>query len=83
MGGSGRLNEIGVDPEVREAKLALLPKGIGVAKWIEHRVGEHLSVEPDPVAFNNQIVSIVGDLSEEPQEPQAKRRKVGKQPIEG
>lgn len=67
MGGSGRLNTVVVDPSVKQAKLDLLPnKSIGLSHWIQRRVATSLTVKPDPVAPDNQIVSIASESQDLP-----------------
>lgn len=55
------MNTVVVDPSVRQAKIALLPQGVGIASWIERRASTSLAVEPDPSAPDNQIVFVVNE----------------------
>jgi len=73
VGGSARLNSVVMDPNVRQAKRALLGKNVGIACWVERRVSTYFTVQDDPVAKNNQIVSLADSVVDE---PLAKRRKV-------
>merc|ERR1712107_536480 len=50
-----------MDEQVKQAKRDFLGQVAGVASWIERRVSAYLSVQPDPTARDNQIVSIIMD----------------------
>merc|ERR1719265_140720 len=78
-GGSRSLSDAGSDQEIRDARLAFMPKGCGVSirEWIEHRIGGEVETFANPQNKSDFFFGLRGQTDPEAALRDRKRRKKG------